>query len=154
MTDKLYPSYNEIHNACIAIENSIRTMNFKPDRIIGLSRGGLLPGIILSHIMDVPFTPISFSSKDGAGDNKNHDALWSLPPVDGNEFLIVDDICDTSFTLTDIVAYFRSKGKIVQTAVIHYKVRAQGTHIPDYYWMRIPEDSGWVVYPFERKEFL
>ena len=29
--------------------------NFKPDYIVGLCRGGLIPGVMLSHYFDIPF---------------------------------------------------------------------------------------------------
>ena len=152
--DDLNPTYDAIHNACIEMADRVTASGFVPDRIVGLSRGGLIPGVLFSHLMDTPFAPVAFSSKNGAGDNKNHDALWTLPVFEADNILIVDDICDTSLTLAEIVAYYRSKGKTVMTAVLHYKTRAEGKHIPDFYWKKIPEDSGWVVYPFERKEPL
>jgi hypoxanthine phosphoribosyltransferase len=129
-------------------------MNYVPDRIVGLSRGGLIPGVIISHLMGIPFSPVAYSSKNGAGDNRNHDAIWTLPVFECDNILIVDDICDTSLTLAEITSYYRSKGIIVYTAVLHYKTRTNGQHVPDFYWKKIPEDSGWVVYPFEKADVI
>jgi hypoxanthine phosphoribosyltransferase len=148
--DDLNPSYDDIHNACVVWADQTRGMPF--DTIVGVARGGLIPGVIMSHQMGVPFVSIAYSSTAGAGDDRNHSN--TLPDVPGEQLLIVDDICDTSLTLKEIVDHYVSKGKIVYTAVLHYKVRHDGKHIPDYYWKKIPEDSGWVVYPFERKDTL
>lgn len=122
------------------------------DTVVGVARGGLIPGVIMSHMTGLPFVSIAYSSTNGAGDDRNHQN--ALPDVPGEQILIVDDICDTSLTLKEIVDHYVSRGKIVYTAVLHYKVRVEGKHIPDFYWKKIPEDSGWVVYPFERKEIL
>lgn len=154
MHKELNPTYNDIHNACVHLVANIESMGFRPDRIVGVARGGCIPGVMVSHFMSIPFTPISYSAKEGAGDNRNHSGLDSLPDIPGKNILIVDDICDTSLTLADIVDHYKKQGKYVQTAVLHYKVRASGKHIPDYYWLKIPENSGWVVYPYEKAEHL
>lgn len=146
----LHPTYDELHAGCETIVNNVNRMSVSVERVIGVSRGGLVPGVIVSHLMDLPFTPVSYSSSMGAGDNKNHQNY--LPDIAESCILIVDDICDTSRTLSEIVDHYQAAGKDVYTAVLHYKTRRDGKHIPDFYWNRIPEDAGWVVYPFERRE--
>jgi hypoxanthine phosphoribosyltransferase len=148
------PSYECIHNACKNWVVNFSRFVTKFDQVVGLSRGGLIPGVIVSHMLEVPFTPISYSSAAGAGDNKDHTNVWSLPDVEGTTILVVDDICDTGLTLKDVVDHYKNKGKVVYTAVLHYKVRENGPHVPDFYWQKIPVDSPWVIYPFERTEKL
>jgi hypoxanthine phosphoribosyltransferase len=143
----LKPTYNDIHKACEILAEHVIKMTVKIDRIVGVSRGGLIPAVIMSHIMDLPFTPISYSSTSGAGDNKNHHNV--LPDVDGDVILIVDDICDTSLTLHEICEHYDTRGKIVYTAVLHFKERKDGKHVPDFYWVKVQENDGWIVYPFE-----
>lgn len=144
----LKPTYEEIHGAVLDICGNIRELGVDIEAIVGVSRGGLIPAVIASHELDLPLIPISYSSVDGAGDDKNHHN--SLPYIDARKILIVDDICDTSLTLAELVAYYQSQGKLIHTAVLHYKVREDGKHIPDFYWQKIPVNSGWVIYPFEK----
>jgi hypoxanthine phosphoribosyltransferase len=143
----LNPTYDEIHTACKLLVGYIDKMTVKIDRIVGVARGGLIPAVIMSHAMDLPFTPIAYSSTSGNGDNKNHQN--TLPVIEDNTILIVDDICDTSLTLAEIYDHYSKQGKIVYTAVLHYKDRPDGKHVPDFYWAKVQENSGWVVYPFE-----
>jgi len=146
------PSYDDIHNACVHWSQNFKLMSVKFDRVVGIARGGLLPAVITSHMLDLPFTPISYSSAAGNGDNKNH--TNQLPDLEGRTILVVDDICDTALTLREITDYYSKKGKIVYTAVLHYKNRKGGSFVPDFYWRKIEEDGLWVIYPFERSEKL
>lgn len=144
----LKPTYNQIHEGVIRICENFKATGWKIDIIVGVSRGGLIPAVIASHELELPLVPISYSSTEGAGDDKNHHN--SLPYIDHRAILIIDDICDTGFTLAEMTDYYRKQGKIVYTAVLHYKTRPGGPHIPDLYWQKIPADSDWVVYPFEK----
>ena len=138
-------SYQEIHDMCTDISKRVAA----PDCIVALSRGGLIPGVILSHMLSVPLVPVCYSSKRGAGDNKDHDNV--LPNIEYDTILIVDDICDTSKTLSEVVSWYKSLGKQIQTAVLHYKIRTDpASYIPDFAGCTLPENSGWVVYPFEQ----
>ena len=38
--------------------------NFKPDVIVGISRGGLIPGVMISHKLNIPFKPVHASTRD------------------------------------------------------------------------------------------
>ena len=35
----------------------IEADNFNPDVIVGISRGGLIPGVMISHKLNIPFKP-------------------------------------------------------------------------------------------------
>lgn len=148
----LHPTYDGIHNGCLFIVENVEKMGHQIERVVGVSRGGLIPGVIVSHLTGLPFTPVAYSSTAGAGDNKNHHN--NLPEIGEKCILIVDDISDTSHTLNEIVSHYRKQGKQVYSAVLHYKVRENGKYVPDFYWKKIPEDAGWVVYPFERREVM
>ena len=150
MYDSNNPSYEMIHNAMFELWGKISGTGIKPNKIVGVARGGLIPAVMMSHQSGISFQAISYSSTEGAGDNKNH--ANALPDVDGKVLLIVDDICDTSLTLHDIVTHYQTRGHVVYTAVLHYKTRVAGKHIPDFYWKKVPENGPWIVYPFERRE--
>lgn len=154
MYDNLKPSYEEIHNACKDIAQRIDKSFLNITHIAGIVRGGLYPALILSHMLDAPLVTLDYSSKDGKGDNRNHrNELPKWTPEDGS-VLIVDDICDSGKTLNEIVYHFTRQNVAVYTAVLYYKTHDQQTMIPDYVWKTIPYDSGWVVFPYERNEYL
>jgi hypoxanthine phosphoribosyltransferase len=52
------------------VHDIIRAMNhdgFRPDYIVGLTRGGLVPAVMLSHYLDVPMHSLGVSLRDGDG---------------------------------------------------------------------------------------
>lgn len=151
------PTSNEVFLDTITLGNYIKR-DSSPDVIIGLSRGGLIPAVILSHYLGKPFIPVVFSGADGNGDNKLQTSLALLPELDkSKKYLIVDDICDSGDTLTKMVNHYSSKGVIVETAVLYYKDRwpqyqlhdPQHGYCPNYLLHRIPEHSGWIVFAWE-----
>lgn len=145
----LQPSYNEIHNACVDAVNMFGRYKFKFDHIIGVSRGGLFPAVILSHLLELPLTPVSYSSQLGKGDDKNHNN--TLPRIKSNRLvLLVDDICDSGNTLLELKNHYEADGCMIYTFALYYKSRPLPVIIPDFKWRTIPEDAGWIIFPFEQ----
>lgn len=149
------PSYINVHRACQEFKDEIEALDSRPDYhcrsrpdyIVGLSRGGLIPATILSHMTDIPLVPVKYSSKSGNGDNRNHDNV--LPHIDGATLLIVDDISDSGNTLREVVDHYRYEGHTVRTAALYYKELANPVFVPDIVWKTIPEDGPWIVFPWE-----
>lgn len=92
------------------VHDIVRAMNhdgFRPDYIVGLTRGGLVPAVMLSHYLDVPMHSLGVSLRDntGLGPESNcwmaEDAYGykSEDDQDPKRILIVDDINDSGATL-------------------------------------------------------
>lgn len=140
-----HPSYDQLHSAAITMVREARTLGWI-DKIVAPSRGGLLFGVIASHKLNVPLVPISYSSKEGNGDDKNHDNI--LPDLgDAKIIYLVDDIIDTGKSLKEISEYYTAQGIKVITSVFHYKESA--IFHPDLYFWRIPADSEFIIFPYE-----
>ena len=157
-----HPSWHAIQQACQEVfVNTIEEKGIQIDYIVGLSRGGLIPAVILSHMSGIPLFPVKYSSKSGAGDNKNHDNdLPNLPVeyVSGKgpgivspSLLVVDDISDSGKTLREVVDYYVNEGHAVTTAALYYKELAEPVIEPDIYWRTIPEDGPWIIFPWEQQ---
>jgi uncharacterized protein len=80
---------------------SIVKSHWTPDYIVGLSRGGLVPGVMISHWLNVPFKPLEVSLRDG-GYRKSSKFL-SKEAQYGRNILIVDDINDSGKTFNWII---------------------------------------------------
>ena len=140
------PTYDQLHNAAVTIVREARTHAWI-DAVVALCRGGLMFGMVASEKLNVPLIPVSYSSKDGAGDGRNHDNV--LPNLASYKtVLLVDDLADSGNTLKEVVADIQKQGVQVITAAYHYK--ESSCFKPDFYWWRIPADSDWIVYPHER----
>ena len=147
------PTYNQIHNACRTVASNLTLHGYKIERIVGLSRGGLLPGIILSHMMEVPFTPISYSSKNGKGDNRNHDN--QLPVIKENIILFIDDIIDSARTMLEVTQHYDKQLKQTFSFSLYYKERTPEVYKPTFHWITIPEGfDEWITFPFENQTLI
>lgn len=117
---------NLINKVCRDIANS----NWKPDYIVGLTRGGLLPAVMISHYFNIPMHTLNVSLRDSdigpesnlwmaedalgpqskerfAGDETDVDAILEAAGSTYKNILIVDDINDTGSTLNWIMEDWR-----------------------------------------------
>ena len=83
----------------------IAVSGWRPDYIVGITRGGLIPAVMISHYLGVPMKSLDVSLRDG-GDTETN--AWMAEDAYGyNEapknILIVDDINDTGATLDWII---------------------------------------------------
>ena len=124
--NKKFITWGDIDDAVERLAINITNSNTEIMAIGGLPRGGLIPAVILSHKMNIPFVSQAY-----------------LAQVPGN-ILIVDDICDTGKTLKR----FKFESNIY-TATLHYKTSAE--YEPHFWWRLAPENE-WVVYPWENKD--
>lgn len=138
------PSYDQLHSAALTIVREARTMAWL-DCVVAPARGGLLFGVIASHKLNVPLVTVSYSSKEGNGDDKNHQNV--LPDIPHETIFCVDDIVDSGKSMKEIAEYYRNQGHKVITASFHFKESA--VFHPDLYFWRIPADSEFIVYPYE-----
>lgn len=139
------PSYDQLHNAVITMVREARTISWI-DYVMAPIRGGLFFGVIASHKLNVPLITISYSSKDGKGDDKNHDNVFPKIPANSTVYLI-DDIVDSGKTMLEIVDHYKKENVKVITSVCHFKEGA--VYHPDLYFWRVPKDSAFITYPWE-----
>jgi hypoxanthine phosphoribosyltransferase len=95
---KIFKSWQEVDAYCMQLALTILKSDWRPDYIVGLTRGGLTPGVLLSHLLAVPMHTLKVQLRDGDQDTEMN--CW-MPEdvVDGKNILIVDDINDTGETL-------------------------------------------------------
>ena len=124
--DKRYLNWNDVDRAINRLVASINSSEIKLDAVGGLPRGGLIPAVLLSHRLSIPFV-----------------SQANIASITGN-ILIVDDICDSGKTLKK----FKFEEN-VYTATLHWKQLAE--YQPNYFW-EIAYENEWIVYPWENKD--
>lgn len=113
---KIYYNDRQIRAATHKIIRDINNDNWRPDYIVGLNRGGLVPAVMISHYLEVPMHTLDVSFRDNSSGPESN--LWMAEdafgyiPKDMQEgidkrsdatyrknILIVDDINDSGRTL-------------------------------------------------------
>ncbi|MFN7991809.1 MAG: phosphoribosyltransferase [Candidatus Micrarchaeia archaeon] len=126
-------------------------IDYRPDMVIGLSRGGLVPCRILSDILgveDVGILGVRFYKAMGKASGFPQITQELTMDLGGKRVLLVDDVADTGRSLMVAKEYLRRKGAAeIKVATLHYKPNS--VYRPDYF---IKATVSWIVYPWEIHE--
>ncbi len=102
MIKKHYYNWTDIERMCVNIVNQMYTDNWRPDYIVGLTRGGNVPATIISNMTGIRCEALKVSLRDD--DSESESNCWmSEDAYNGKNILIVDDINDTGATFDWIV---------------------------------------------------
>lgn len=147
-----HPTYGNIETACVSIIQQLDAKGIRPTKIVALSRGGLMLGVILSHNLSVPMVPVQYSSKHGKGDDKNH--TNQLPIIENETILVVDDIADSGHSLQEVCGFYKNGtdqvgfGNEIYSAAMYLKEGS--VHTPTVFWHNLKKDGPFIHFPWER----
>jgi len=147
------PSWSRIYDMLLDLAGRIRKDGFKPDIIVGISRGGWPPARVLSDLLSNPnVANVRAEFYLGIAETGSEPTLTQPVSVKtrGKKILIVDEVADTGKSLKMVREHIVQEGaKEARTVTVYYKpwsiVR------PDYF---AKETSDWIVFPWEIKETL
>lgn len=119
---KDYYTWGKVERSCKEIADQLKKDNFIPDYIVGITRGGAVPAIMLSNLLKIPMRPLEVSLRDSgvavsatdmAEDAAGYDeAEYCFVEEKRKKILIVDDINDSGATINWIKAdWEKSIGK-------------------------------------------
>jgi uncharacterized protein len=144
--NKIYFTNIQMRNALIQIEDQMVHSNWIPDIVLGINRGGCIPGVYLSHRLKRPHEVLDVRLRDHTA-TPNLDVLEKLAQKQ-NKILIIDDINDTGATFQYILNKFGKPKNIKFAAVINNKPSPVQM---DYRGYEINKDENpqWIVFPWE-----
>jgi len=147
------PTWNKIYDMLLSQAEKIRQSNFKPDVIVGITRGGWIPARVLSDFLGIPnLATVRIEFYLGVAETRNEPVLTQgvSAVVAGKKVLIVDDVADTGKSLQLAREHVLQQGAAeVRIATVYRK--PWSVIKPDYYET---ETSCWVVFPWETKETI
>ncbi|MEM2320074.1 MAG: phosphoribosyltransferase [Candidatus Bathyarchaeia archaeon] len=147
------PTWNQIYGMLMRLARNIRKSSFKPDVIVGVSRGGWPPARVLSDLLDNPnLANVKAEFYLGVAETKGEPTLTQPISVNvaSKKVLIVDEVADTGRSLKLVKEHLISMGAAeAKIATIYYK--PWSIVKPDYY---VKETSNWIVFPWEVKETI
>ena len=140
--NKIYLDYEDVESMNMNLVHDVS--KFKPDVIVGITRGGLLPALHLSHHLDRPLQTIIWQTRDI---NKcEHDKKLQNLIDTGSRVVFVDDINDTGRTFSEISkAYHGARSNVMFISLVQ---KLETTH-PATAALTLSDDR-WIVFPWEK----
>lgn len=145
-------SWRKIDKLVDVIVSHVKNKEY--DLIISLNRGGIIPGVLLSHRLKIKHGVITIQSYSGKKRTKDciiDRYISMLGDINPNHrLLIVDDIADSGRTLEELLKFLdmiKVPRKNIETATLYYKERS--VFRPTYYGKKINNDT-WVEFAWER----
>jgi hypoxanthine phosphoribosyltransferase len=146
--EQLQMSWDELGTGSRALAEQVAADGFRPDFILGISRGGLLVAGALAYALGIKNT-FTMSVEFYTGVDERLELPMILPPVpdlvDLHEarVLIADDVADTGQTLVLVKDFLEGKVGEVRIAVLYEKPRSVVRC--EYVWSRTDR---WIVFPW------
>jgi hypoxanthine phosphoribosyltransferase len=147
------PTWNQIYEMLLCQAQKIKTQNYKPDLIVAIARGGVVPARILSDLLETPnlsFMQIEFYINISQTLQEPILTQTLTTNVTGKKILLIDDISDTGKSLKLAKTHLQHQGAIeIKIATLYEKPQSVTT--PDFYEK---QTNNWVVFPWDIKETL
>lgn len=168
--NKLIIDNTQFKGLVASICRDITNTDWRPDYVVGLTRGGLLPAVMISHYFSVPMKSLDISLRDGGDQESN---LWMAEDAFGynrpdglpaaKNILVVDDINDQGTTLNWLMNDWQSGclpsderwnhvwNQNVRFAVVVDNLSSKCTVSMDYVGMEVnkAEKDVWIEFPYE-----
>ena len=99
---KIQLSWADVQGLCLEVCRQIQQSQWQPDYVVGITRGGCTPAVLISQYLGVPCEMLKVSLRDD-GDTESN--CWMAEDAFGysmeapKNILIVDDINDSGATL-------------------------------------------------------
>ena len=147
-TEREVMTWDDLGEAARELAQSVVESDYRPDIVLAIARGGLLPGGAVAYALGVK-NSCAMNVEFYTDVDQRLEVPLILPPapelIDLNHarMLIVDDVADTGRTLEVVHDFCAGKVAEVRTAVLYEK--PQSLVKCDYVWRRT---DCWIDFPW------
>jgi len=147
----LAPTWDDIYAMLLSLATTIKESGFHPDLIVGVSRGGWVPGRVLSDLLANAHTAnVKIEFYTGIGKTSKRPVVTQpiSEEISNKRILVVDDVADTGESLLVALEHVRGCGaREIRTVTVYHKPHSKFK--PDFF---AQTTSQWIVFPWERLE--
>ena len=144
MKEKFIP-YKEVKKYIKNIGETIISSKWKPDLIISVNRGGCVPGIYLSHLIDINHEVLTLSKNKKTNNSSYIKSIMEKHKT----ILVLDDINDTGKTMKEISEIYSKFLHKLKFAVLIDNKSSQFKVDFSSYKIDKTVDNSWIVFPWE-----
>ncbi len=138
---QVFLSYHDIHADCIELAKIIKK-KYKPEKLILISRGGLIPGSIIANFLGIQDIDVialkTYQNRKRSSDIKVFKRIKSF-----KKLVVIDDLVDSGETAKIVKEMMPNSKFVVLYAKTSGKKQAD-LHLYDF------KDKDWLVFPWEQ----
>lgn len=146
-------SWDDIEKITDELAEKIKVSDFKPDYLVGIMTGGLIPLYFLAKKLNID-NILTISASSYEKDKQKELKITYLPEIDlkGKNLLLIDEITETGVSLKGVSDAVVSKyqPKELKTATLGAN-KDKCKFYPDFYV--VVEEGEWIVFPWEKEDF-
>lgn len=136
--------YRDVAAMCDDLARRIRA-----DLVVGITRGGLVPAVHLSHALGLPMEVINWQTRDGETQQADNQVVIDAV-LAGKTVVFVDDINDSGRTMHEVIHAYGwnicENPDVVFAALVEKSSSRERSHFCS---LKIDDDR-WVTFPWER----
>lgn len=140
-------SWKQLEKDCLRLAKKLKTI--KIDKIIAISRGGVVWARVLSDLLATKVSHITIESyQDFKAQKDPIITEYPFQPLNHDCVLLVDEISDTGKTFVHALSYFK-KQNIKKIYTLSPYIKSHTKPQPDFWLHSI---DAWIIYPYELRE--
>ena len=159
--EKIFFTYNQIHNTIRKVADMIMKEGYDPDVIVAIGTGGFIPARIIKTYINRPILTVGLKLYDE--NNMPKEAPEKIQWIDevekklkGKKVLLVDEVDDSRVTLEYCLRELLSdEPSEIAVAVLHNKNKTKRGSIPPEvlkYWAGEELPDKWICYPWDAED--
>jgi len=149
MTKKAYYSWDDVEALTQDILRQIHVDEQSFSCVVGLTRGGLTPAVLISQYLDIPMHALKVSLRDHAGqeDLERMAGFLGINDTVKKKVLVIDDINDTGATINAIKDVWGEEYVTYAVLINNEASEADADYVAK--TINKLENDVWQVFPWE-----